>query len=113
MMNVIAQFERLYTTPNILTEVDNLSRTASPNEFSALADAFRSILSRLVETHVSAATAATVRQFGDIGLTDTTIMILASDDLLTITDDLPLASRLEGLGRAVINLNHLRFGAVV
>lgn len=108
MMRVISEFERIYTTPNILTEVDNLSRAVSNQELRGLSGAMRSITSKLIENYINANSAANLQEFESIGLTDSGILILSAEDLLTITDDLPLAQRLEHLHRPVINLNHLR-----
>jgi hypothetical protein len=108
MMRLIARFERVYATPNIFTEVDNLSRALPRQEYVGIAGSMRSVMGGIAEIYFESRAVGGSRQFPAIGLADAATMLLASRDLLVITDDLPLAHRLQGEGRDVININHIR-----
>lgn len=105
--DISGRFARRFTTPNIMTEVDNLSRQASEAEHAAIAHSFARVMTELIEIYVPSETALRHPLFPKIGLADTATTFLP-EEALVLTDDLPLANRLSSMGRAVININHLR-----
>ena len=48
-------------------------------------------------------------RLGEIGITDAGILMLASQNYLVLTDDLPLFNYLQSQSVDVINFNHLHF----
>jgi hypothetical protein len=96
------------TTPNILTEVNNLSGHFGEPMRS---EYFRSIV-RLVgvldEEYVSSNQACAHPYFIKCGLTDAVIATLAYRKYLVITDDFKLAGLLPTREVDVLNFNHLR-----
>lgn len=60
------------------------------------------------ERHLPSAEVAKGAEFSRLGLTDSSILLLAQEDLIVLTDDLPLSLALHRRGVEVINFNHLR-----
>lgn len=107
MFRILAYFERRFTTPNILTEVDNLSRQLPEYEHEAIALTLSQLTFRLFEVFVPSADVVLHANYPDIGLTDC-VTVASSDEVLVVTDDFRLSNILSSLGRDAININHIR-----
>ncbi|MBI5250400.1 MAG: hypothetical protein HY912_12970 [Desulfomonile tiedjei] len=105
---IVSFFARVVTTPNILTEVSNLSNQLPEQIKQKYFREFVSVVDLLEEEYVASATACGHHYFPRCGLTDSTIMALAQKNYLVITDDFALSNILHGLNIDVINFNHLR-----
>ncbi len=62
----------------------------------------------LEERYVASGQIADLPEFVRLGLTDTGILSLSRGAHLVLTDDFPLAQRLQSAGIDVINFNHVR-----
>jgi hypothetical protein len=102
---LVSIFSRLYTTPNIITEVDNLSRQTSRGEWQGVADSLRGAVSALHETPFASRDLVTGAMHPRLGITDCSIIEMASRGLLVITDDLALTVELERRRHPVVNLS--------
>ena len=107
LCDVVSKFERIVTTPNIATEIDNLSRQLPRQEHLNLSAAMRMTFAGLAETHFPTRALLDYGHYTRFGLADTHSILLATECLL-LTDDLPLYGYAASTGRAVINFNHLR-----
>lgn len=107
MMRILAFFERRITTPNILTEVDNLTRQLPEREHDAISTILAQLISTLFEVHQPAAPIVRTDLYPDLGLTDC-VTVALSQDLLVLTDDYRLSNVLSTAGRDVVNINHIR-----
>jgi len=107
LAHVINKFERHVTTPQILTETDNLTRQLGRREHQALASVMTSLIAKLFEVHVPSKEASTNDKYAKFGLTDCATLAVR-DDILFVTDDFPLSHILSYLGRSVVNFNHIR-----
>jgi hypothetical protein len=107
LRHLCSLFEVRLTTPNILTEVDNLGRQLGSNEHAKFAAAFRAIAHPSREQYHPFKTVGGLPQFDNFGLADTVSFIISQDCLL-LSDDLPLYSLVTRAGRDAINFNHLR-----
>lgn len=107
--DVLAKFLRLFstvvTTPNILTEVSNLSKQLPP----AYYDEFKQQLLVLEEKYVSSRSVCASEHFRQFGLTDSIIVELGRNQFLVLTDDLDLFLLLQRHNIDVVNFNHIRF----
>jgi hypothetical protein len=111
MLRILSRFARRVTTPNILTEVDNLARQLPVAEHAAISEALFSLVSTSLEVYVPSTDATNTPLYPIVGLTDCVTMI-ASNNLLVLTDDFELSNRLASLGRDALNINHIRtFGS--
>jgi hypothetical protein len=109
MLRILAYFDRCLTTPNILTEVDNLTRQLPEAEHKPLADAFSQLISRQFEIYLGSHDVAQHAAYSRLGLTDcATALAAAERNVLVITDDLRLSNILSGLDLDAININHIR-----
>jgi rRNA-processing protein FCF1 len=99
---------KVITTPNVLTEVSNLSGQLGEPMRSAYFEVFSRWLCLLDERYTASSLSAQAEHFVPLGLTDAGIMGLATSGLLVLTEDFRLAQRLQKIGADVINFNHLR-----
>jgi len=102
------QLDHWVATPNIITEVDNLSRQTDEREYSGISSAFNTVINKFVERHLSCQEAIANPLHARLGVTDCITLALASERHLIVTDDFPLAGRLEKMGCDVININNIR-----
>ena len=108
LLGVFDYFDRVITTPNILTEVSNLSGKLSAHEKPAYYSEFASQTMLLKEEYIESTRACSLECFKNFHLTDSGIIDVASGQYLVLTDDLPLAGYLQNAGIDVINFNHIR-----
>lgn len=109
LLKLMAVFEKIITTPNILTEVSNLSSQLRKDEKQAYYVDFAKVVSLFAEHYIESKEICALQHFKDFGLTDSGIISLASESFLVLTDDGPLAGYLQNVGIDVINFNHVRF----
>jgi hypothetical protein len=103
-----ALFERVVTTPNVLTEVSNLLGQLPEGLRPAFFADFAKRLALLEEHYSSSAGISTTTHFDRFGLTDSGIAQLVGDRYLVLTDDLSLFGYLQNQGIDAINFNHIR-----
>lgn len=101
------QFNHLWTTPNILTEVDNLGRQLPSREWPGFAKSLTEIGLRTREVSVTSSSAMNSPFFKRLGLADSATLMV-KESFLLISDDLSLY--LEALRHKIdaVNFNHLR-----
>ena len=108
LVSLVARVKLLVTTPNVLTEVSNLAGQL-PQQ---MAEEFRVEMQRVIdqfnEQHFPCKLAAAENCFISLGLTDSTLAILARKKILVLTDDLPLYAQLHSAKMPVINFTHVR-----
>ena len=107
LLDFLRLFSRVITTPNILTEVSNLS--------NAIADAARVEYFKWFATQIAllreeyiASNAAIDSRWARFGLTDAVIAVVARNGYLVLTDDFRLSNALQKDGIDAVNFNHLR-----
>ena len=104
LLLLLRPFERIVTTPNILTEVGNLSDKLGASYLQLFAEQ----IGLMEEHYIDSRGIVAQEEFTRIGLTDTGIIHLSRSEYLVLTDDFPLSQRLEKNGLDVINFNHIR-----
>lgn len=105
---ILAYFDKRVTTPNILTEVDNMARQdVHRREYEAISVVLHGIVHDHFEVHRPASPITETDLFNAVGLTDS-ITIALSDELLVLTDDFGLWGRIVDLGNDAFNINHIR-----
>jgi hypothetical protein len=107
VMRMVRYFQRRMTTPNILTEVDNLLRQLPASEHRAVAGTLRQLISDSFEVYIPSAETVTNDNIVALGLADCATL-LSADGILVITDDFRLSNILAKAGRDVVNINHIR-----
>jgi rRNA-processing protein FCF1 len=104
----LGKFEKVITTPNVLTEVSNLAGQLGshlkPDFFSVFAQGIKV----LEEFHQPSAEIAATPAFIKFGLTDAVIANLAEGKYLVITEDHRVTGYLQSRNIDVLNFNHLR-----
>jgi predicted nucleic acid-binding protein len=114
LWRIVGRFNRLVTTPHVLTEVSNLAGQHGEPERKTLLAEFATLIALLPEQTESAATASADPVFQRLGLTDAVIIALAATPgFEVLTTDLDLWSHLSGKGLSAWNFNHLRQGGLL
>ena len=104
----IGNFKRLITTPNILTEVSNLSGQLSEVLRSGFYKDFATRIGSFDEDYLTSVGIASFAHFDKFGLTDSGIVELVKNKYLVLTDDLTLFAYLQNQPIDAINFNHIR-----
>jgi rRNA-processing protein FCF1 len=108
LAKLLGYFRRVVTTPNILTEVSNLSNQLPEHVKDAHYSVFSKVVTSLDEHYVPSVRAVAPTHFSRFGLTDSAIQDLAQDKYLVLSDDLKLTLHLQMNGIDAINFNHIR-----
>lgn len=111
LLNAFRYFQRIVTTPNILTEVYNLlNQIGEPDRRRCLIEVAKLVrqFEKFDEIYVSSKEVTALEGFLRFGLTDCGIEHLAKDQFLVLTDDLRLADYLGRAGIDVLNFNTIR-----
>ena len=109
LIREIDQYNRILVTPNTLTETSNLLAQHGEPERSRLLERLRVLIHETEEIIVASTEASDDDAFHRLGLTDSALIQLASQDtpLLTVDFDLYYAI-LQRRENAVVNFTHLR-----
>ena len=105
---VLKQFGKIVTTPNIVTEVSNLSGALQGNTRAAYYNSFALRLAVLNEKYVQSTEAVSTPVFRALGITASGISLIAKQGLLVLTDDFTLYQYMSGSGIDALNFNHVR-----
>ncbi|MEW6607640.1 MAG: PIN domain-containing protein [bacterium] len=108
LCRIIKYFDRVLTTPNILTEVSNLSSALRTEYLIEYFKKFKDMVTTLDEEIIMSKRATENKYFEKYGLTDAVIIELCQKKYLVITDDFPLSNSLSHINIDVINFNHIR-----
>ncbi len=105
--DLIGQFRRLVTTPQILTETSNLTDLSGP-EIKTLRGFFRNYVDTAHEAIPSGKAVVADSAFARLGFADAAVALASESPMLVLTDDLTLSVALTQRGIDSINFNHLR-----
>jgi hypothetical protein len=100
-------FEQHFYTPNILTEITNLTDSINSEPNFSFFQHVKYVLGAFKEDNVSSDEIMELKSFLKFGLTDA-VNCKLSDKYLVLTDDLRLYSYLANQDLPAINFNHIR-----
>lgn len=107
LTSVLGRFDKVVTTPHILTEVSNMMGQLSGHVREGSFELFaRSVLS-MKESYTPVAALSRNPAFVKFGITDASIRDIASG-YLVLTDDFPLSNYLRSQSLDVLNFNNIR-----
>lgn len=109
---LLNRFKKILTTPNIMTEVNNLGRHLTEEHKAKFQKIFGHMANDVLEEqYLESRAAVKVPLFRDYGLADSVAfsVVQNGDGCLLLTDDLQLAARAEKNGAAALNFNHVRY----
>ena len=109
LVDELDQVERIFVTPNTLTETSNLLAQHGEPELSRFFETLKFFIHASEEVVVQSVAASSRSEFNRLGLTDAALLEVATEEtpLLTVDLGLCLAAQQEGYDRAV-NFTHLR-----
>ena len=109
LVRLLDRVDRVFVTPNTLTETSNLLAQHGDPERSRFFQMLRLVIHKSEEVVVASSVASSNSEFGRLGLSDTALLEVATEEtpLLTVDLDLYLAALAKGKETAV-NFTHLR-----
>ena len=109
LLKLLDPVERVFVTPNTLTETSNLLAQHGEPERSRFFERLRFFIQESEEVVVASAVASSNNSFQRLGLTDAVLLevVTAEKPLLTVDLDLYLAAQAKGRDNAV-NFTHCR-----
>ena len=109
LIDLLDRVERVFVTPNTLTETSNLLAQHREPERSLFFDRLRFIIHESEEIVVASAVASSNSAFNRLGLTDAALLEVVTPEtpLVTVDLDLYLAANASGQ-EAALNFTHLR-----
>ncbi len=108
LASIVGYFERIVTTPHVLTEVNGLSNQLPGRLRFDFYGTFGSGLREWTEQLFPSTEAVENMAFRYLGLTDAAIAEVARGDVLVLSVDLDLITHLHKTGRDAINFNNIR-----
>ena len=108
LKKLLSYFERIVSTPNILSEINSLSGQLGDPFKSHFFVRFSKEIELVDERYVRSIDAATMGEFAKFGLTDSVTIGLSNGRFLVLTDDFKLCQYLARSGVDTINFNHIR-----
>ena len=111
LIDLIGRVERVFVTPNTLTETSNLLSQHGEPERSRLLAMLRSIIRNSEEVVIASAVASSNEDFIRFGLTDTALLEAVSEETPLLTVDFNLydaAIRKSRNAPTAVNFRHLR-----
>lgn len=107
ILQMIGALNRLFVTPNILTEASNLLESRKDSRFL---DRLRIFIEKTEETVLASSTAARHNRFPRLGLTDAVLLEIVSErrPLITVDFDLYWATVSAKGARAAFNFTYSR-----
>lgn len=111
LLRFIDKFDKVITTPNIMTEVSNLVNNSRMYGYKlkSFFSIFAKALTIISEEYLPSKSIATNQKFYEFGLTDIGIMLVAKNNYLILTTDAGLVSFALCNKIDAVNFNHMRF----
>jgi hypothetical protein len=112
LTNLLSAASKILVTPNILTETSNLAGYIGDPARTHIYQTFRALVGadETEEQYAESKLAVTRREFTRIGLTDSTMLHIATASCVLLTADLDLYLAALNDGLKAENFNHHRFG---
>lgn len=112
LVRLVGEFDRVLTTPHVLTETSNLLGQLGDPLRRKVRHALAELLQHLVEEFTPSQELVQDTHFVRLGLTDIAVTRAVKEKEVTVvTADLPLYVHLTQSGVHAINYNHLRSGS--
>ena len=97
LLNILANYDRIITSPNILTETDNiLNRISGEDKYKYLVLA-KAIYKQTIEKYIKTETISQNWFFDTLGITDSAILMMAKESDLLISADSSLCDYAKSL----------------
>jgi hypothetical protein len=97
LLNILSNYDRIITSPNILTEVDNiLNRITGEDKYKYLI-LVKTIYKQTIEKYIKTETISQNWYFDALGITDSAILMMAKESELLISGDSSLCDYAKSL----------------
>ena len=108
LASLIGDFEKIVTTPNILTEVDNLLNNFQKGHRWAYYQVLRDLISKSTEKFIESKMIIDLNPFFELGLANTGVLELSKNCDFLITGDSKLSDYANVFGIKVVDLVKIR-----
>ena len=111
LLNLVERFDKIYVTPNTLTETSNLLGQHKEPERSQFLKRLRTVIEESEEIVVTSVDASNNEAFERLGLTDAALLepVMTETPRITVDFDLYHAALMKKGEDAAINFTHYRF----
>ena len=97
LLDLLSNYDRIITSPNILTEVDNiLNRITGEDKYKYLI-LVKTIYKQTIEKYIKTETISQNWYFDTLGITDSSILMMAKESELLISGDSSLCDHAKSL----------------
>jgi hypothetical protein len=97
LINILSTYDRIITSPNIMTEVDNiLNRITGEDKYKYLI-LVKTIYKQTIEKYIQTETVSQNWYFDELGITDSAILMMAKECELLISGDSSLCDHAKSL----------------
>ena len=111
LVGLVSHCSKLVTTPNVLTEVSNLAGQLPGELAEEFREEFCLVVEKLDERYHESVAVTKLAGFLRLGLADGTLLNLARQGVLVLTDDFPLYQQLANENLPALNFTHFRTAA--
>ena len=87
LVNMIGDFNKILTCPNVWTEIDNLCNRIQGKDQWTYLETIKNIMDKSVEEYHKSRSVVNEYTFQNLGLTDSVLLLLARDSSLLISGD--------------------------
>ncbi len=108
LRGLVSRARSVLVTPNTLTEASNLASQIAPPARTRILQVLQTLVAETAEIYVPSKLASKRSEFIRLGLADSVLVELGSQDVTVVTADLGLYLAMLDKGAAAINFNHLR-----
>lgn len=108
LTNFLSRFNKIITTPNVLTELDNFFNQLSSPIKEKVRLKLKEHIEVINENYIKSIDVTNSNKFLGFGLTDIGILNAIRDKYILLTEDFPLSNYANSIKIDAINFNHLR-----
>jgi rRNA-processing protein FCF1 len=107
LVKFLGKFNKILTTPNILTEISNLSNKIHSNIKPNAFESFSKTIQLIDEKYIESNKVSNTKEFSIFGLTDAVICHYSKENYLVLSDDMQLTYYLIKKKVDAINFYHI------
>jgi len=108
LLRTVNWFGKRWITQSIATESCNLLDNLNKGNGYGIFARMRAMMEHFEELNSGCIPISRTQGFEKFGFADASVAMLASKGIVALTDDFPLYNRLQTMGLACVNFNHIR-----
>jgi len=98
LVDILAKYDKVYTSPNIVTEIDNLLNKTSGEDRYKYFKIIQEIINKSTEKYLASSEVVKNWYFQNVGITDSIVLLLGADSDLLISGDSEVCDYARSMG---------------